>query len=81
MPPPRLNPVDTTVGVRGDSAKTYFSSLDPRAREIGARWMRADIWAIGTLWSLSVIGKQPCVSAEAGSSGVFQVKRVMGRLE
>ncbi len=26
-----------------------------------------------------VIGKQPCVFPEAGSKGVFQVKRVMGR--
>ncbi len=28
---------------------------------------------------MSVIGKQPCVIPEAGSKGVFQVKRVMGR--
>lgn len=65
----------------GYKVKKYFSSPDPRARESGARCRRILVCGIETSLTMSLIAKQPCVIPEAGSNGVFQVKRVIGRGE
>lgn len=45
---------------------------------MGARWRRMDVCGMIVLFATSVMIKPPCVIAEAGSRGVFQVNNVIG---
>ncbi len=60
--------------------RKYRSSPEPRAREIGRRWIRILLcgMAVGGVVLRSVMGNCACDIPEAGSRGVFHVKRMSG---